>query len=110
MNPINKHTVLKAARTSGKWTGYIAPSNVNSYHIKSGWHLGIPITIAYRDGQYQVLDQDGEPKTECRHRPTLDRPYNYDHVPVSLDEYLDCFASYNCGPELGYRVRFWAEA
>lgn len=37
---VNKHTVMKQLRNGKKWSGYLSPSNVNSFHIVGGWHLG----------------------------------------------------------------------
>jgi hypothetical protein len=83
MEPINKHSVLKEARTRGEWKGYIAPSNVNSYHIVGGWHLGMSITIVFLDGKYTVRD-------------------------TALEDYLSEFVWYNCQDnETGKRIRFW---
>ena len=45
MQKVNKHTVLKAARDKGHWSGYIAPNKVNEYHITGGGGLGLEITI-----------------------------------------------------------------
>ena len=45
MQKVNKHTVLKAARDKGYWSGYITPNKVNEYHITGGWGLGLEITI-----------------------------------------------------------------
>lgn len=88
MTPINKHSVLKIARQTGKWTGYISASNVNSFHIKGGWNLGIRFEIVYRDGNYYHV-------------------YNEQEVP--LNNALNGFKFYNCNPELGQRIRFWTE-
>ena len=45
MQKLNKHTVLKAARDKGYWSGYIAGNKVSEYHIAGGWGLGLEITI-----------------------------------------------------------------
>ena len=45
MQKVNKHTVLKAARDKGSWSGYAAGNKVNEYHITGGWRLGADITI-----------------------------------------------------------------
>lgn len=76
MDTINKNTVNKIIRDTGTWTGYIAPCNVNSFHITGGWCLGYKITVTSI---------------------------------VELDQLIDEFRFYNCGPELGQRVRLWQE-
>jgi hypothetical protein len=94
LQPINKHTVLKAVRDHGKWEGYIAPSNVNSFHITGGWNLGMALVIV--DGKREGL-------------PT-DKPYVFNESTESFQELgtlLNSFRYYNCNSELGNRIRFW---
>jgi len=43
MKPTHKSTVKSIIRSKGEWSGYIAPSNVNAYHIRNGWALGMPV-------------------------------------------------------------------
>jgi hypothetical protein len=96
MNPINKNTVLKQVRTQGEWKGYVAPSNVNQYHIKGGWHLGMNITIVSgkevsgNEKEYYYFSEQNESFQE-------------------LETWLNSFMYYNCNPELGQRIRFWQE-
>lgn len=91
LNPINKHTVLKQAKTEGSWEGYVAPSKVNSYHINDGWHIGMSIRII-KDADTNELNMVGAAGIS------------------PLDDFLKEFAYYNCNSELGQRVRFWEVA
>jgi hypothetical protein len=96
MEKINKHTVLKHVRENNFWSGYIAPSNVNSYHITGGWHLGHDVLI--------TIDQQ-------KNYVVVNRYYDVEN-PMSwewmyLGEYLDVFKYNNCHNELGKQVRFW---
>lgn len=86
MEPVNKHTVLKKVRENREWRGFIAPSNVNSYHIDGGWHIGHEITI--RKDNFHYFVWNGKESQE-------------------LESYLNNFKHYNCNSELGYRIRFW---
>lgn len=42
---IHKNTVKALLRRGKVFTGYLAPNNVNGYHINSGWHIGHKTTI-----------------------------------------------------------------
>lgn len=49
MKRIHKATVKKQIKDSGKWEGYICASNVNSYHVNSGWHIGHSVSVTTID-------------------------------------------------------------
>src|SRR4051794_1293369 len=90
MERTHKATVLKEVRNKGVWFGYVAPSNVNSFHITGGWHLGHLITISQgRDGEYYVVSWHNE----------------YE----KLSTWLNAFAVYSCVAELGKRPVFWVK-
>ncbi len=57
MRPIHKNTVKRILRNSGVWSGYIAQSNVNSFHIKNGWVLGYPVTVHSAEELDKIIDQ-----------------------------------------------------
>lgn len=46
LSRINKNTVKAKLRRGEKWEGYLAPSNVNSFHIISGWSLGCYVEVS----------------------------------------------------------------
>lgn len=100
MEPINKHTVLKEVRKNGSWKGYIAPNNVNAYHITGGWHLGMELHITSEKNvwtneivYYCFFGEGSEPRLTRK-----------------LDDVLAEFSHYNCNGELGRRIRFWTAA
>lgn len=95
MERTNKHTVLKEVRDNNIWVGYISPSNVNSFHIKDGWHIGHEILITIgRDKDYYVVSR------------VSNQVYNeYE----KLETYLNNFKYYNCNSELGQRISFWVD-
>lgn len=43
IKPIHKSTVKAMLRRGKTFKGYIAPSNVNSFHIRGGWHIGMSV-------------------------------------------------------------------
>ena len=88
MQKVNKHTVLKAARDNGSWSGYIAGNKVNEYHITGGWGLGCGVEI-------KAMEIDG----------TLEYVVNGEQT---LPQYISAFLYYQ-EPELGRSVSFWAE-
>lgn len=87
MQKVNKHSVLKQVRTSGEWTGYIAPCNVRAFHINGGWHIGCPIVIKFSENGYYVTEWNSEER--------------------ELSAFLNEFSYYNCNAELGRRISFW---
>jgi hypothetical protein len=96
MTPVNKHTVLKQVRDTGKWMGYIAPSNANGGNIDKGWHLGMSMDIqwdAHSKIYYVFFSNDGKDSFITR----------------KLDDVLNEFLYYNCNNELGKRIRYWEE-
>ena len=46
MRPIHKSTVRAMIRKGKTFKGYIAPSNVNSFHIVNGWHIGMSVEFS----------------------------------------------------------------
>jgi hypothetical protein len=44
-HPVNKNTVKATLRKTGTWSGWLTQSNVNSFHVTSGWCLGFPVTV-----------------------------------------------------------------
>jgi hypothetical protein len=94
---IHKASVLAKVRITKLFTGYIAPYNVNSFHINGGWHIGhsVLITIDRNDSFYEV------------------NPYymktNGSKDCVLLAERLHNYAWNNCSAELGHRVKFWED-
>lgn len=57
MRAITKTQVKKAIKEKGHWSGWIAPSNVNSYHIVSGWHLGMRVTFRSLEDLNKTIDE-----------------------------------------------------
>lgn len=91
MNPINKHTVLKTVRTTGSWSGYVAPNKVNGFHVKDGWHIGMHVFITIdRNGNYCYVSDNAQDFQE-------------------LSDFINNFAYYNCNSELGKTIKFWEE-
>ena len=43
MKPIHKSKVKAMLRRGVSFVGYIAPCNVNSFHIAGGWHIGMRV-------------------------------------------------------------------
>ena len=43
LRPIHKNTVKAMLRKGQTFRGYIAPSKVNSFHIRGGWHIGMSV-------------------------------------------------------------------
>jgi hypothetical protein len=96
LQSIRKQTVLKAVRDNGKWTGYIAPCNVNSYHITGGWHLGMHLEIQWdkpSNTYYVFFSHEHKSCFQTR----------------KLEDVLNEFLYYNCNSELGKRIRYWSE-
>jgi hypothetical protein len=46
MKPIHKNTVKAMIRKGIIFKGYIAPNNVNSRNINSGWHIGMAVEFS----------------------------------------------------------------
>ena len=88
MQKVNKHTVLKAARDKGYWSGYIAGNKVNEYHIAGGWNLGYDVEIK------AVQTEDGWVYT-----------VNNDKT---LDQFINATLYYQA-TSLGNSVSFWTE-
>ena len=88
MQKVNKHTVLKAARDKGCWSGYIAGNKVNEYHISDGWNLGYDVEIkaVYTEGTWIYTVNNDK----------------------TLDQFINAFLYYQ-NSELGNSVSFWAE-
>ena len=86
LQPVHKATMLKEVREKGQWIGHIAPSNVNSFHVNDGWHLGHQITIKKVESEFHVVRE---------------------YETMELGSYIRNFQTYNCIAELGKRVRFW---
>lgn len=91
MEKINKNTLMKQVRNEKFVECYIAPSNVNSFHIKGGWHIGMRI----------LLTVDRENNIHYVSEP------NEDSEPLQV--MISNYAYYNCNSELGRNVRFWME-
>ena len=88
MQKVNKHTVLKAARDKGYWSGYIAGNKVNEYHIAGGWNLGYDVEIKavqIEDGWLYTVNND-----------------------KTLDQFITAVLYYQAD-SLGNSVSFWAE-
>lgn len=90
LNRQRKQTVLKTVRDKGRWTGFIAPSKVNEFHVNSGWNIGCKITILKDNYKYFVMKDDGS--TSCE-----------------LDQFLASFKWFNCNNELGYGITYWED-
>lgn len=45
LSPIHKSRVKAMLRKGESFTGFIAPSNVNQFHINDGWHIGMSVTF-----------------------------------------------------------------
>jgi hypothetical protein len=45
MKALTKTQVKKIIKDKGQWSGWIAQSNVNSFHITGGWRLGLRVTV-----------------------------------------------------------------
>jgi len=54
LQTVHKNTVKKIIRRDGRWTGWLAPSNVNAYHVRQGWCLGCKVTALSLDGLEQL--------------------------------------------------------
>ena len=90
MQTTKKQTVLAQVRKEGEWKGWIAPSNVNSWHINNGWCLGMELTIVKVNEKPYVFLEHSE------------------HQFSELETFLDNYRYHNCQHnELGKRVRFW---
>lgn len=88
MQKVNKHTVLKAARDKGSWSGYAAGNKVNEYHITGGWRLGADITITAE-------------KNDTEWAYMVNEEYTLEEFENALLYYLE--------RSLGTRVSYWAE-
>ena len=88
MQKVNKHTVLKAARDNGSWSGYAAGNKVNEYHITGGWNLG-------HDVEIKAVQTEG----------AWVYTVNND---ITLDQFINAVLYYQPS-ELGNSVSFWTE-
>ena len=88
MQKVNKHTVLKAARDNGSWSGYAAGNKVNEYHITGGWNLG-------HDVEIKAVQTEGAWVYTVNNDKTL-------------DQFINAFLYYQ-NSELGTRAVYWAE-
>lgn len=52
---IHKSKVKALIRRGETWQGYIAPSNVNAFHINTGWSSGMAVTFASLDEMEKTL-------------------------------------------------------
>ena len=57
MKSINKNTVKAQIRRGKSFIGYIAPSNVNSMHISSGWHIGMRVEFTSIEEMEKALSE-----------------------------------------------------
>ena len=88
MQKVNKHTVLKAARDKGYWSGYIAGNKVNEYHIAGGWNLGYDVEIKAVQTEGAWIYTVNNDKT--------------------LDQFINAVLYYQAD-SLGSNISFWAE-
>ena len=86
MQKVNKHTVLKAVRDNGSWSGYIAGNKVNEYHIAGGWNLGYDVEIKAVQIEGAWIYTVNNDKT--------------------LEQFINAFLYY-LPRELGTRVAYW---
>ena len=88
MQKVNKHTVLKTARDTGPWSGYVAGNKVNEYHITGGWNLGYDVEIkaVYTEGAWAYTVNNDK----------------------TLDQFINAVLYYQAD-SLGNSVSFWAE-
>ena len=88
MQKVNRHTVLKAARDKGYWSGYIAGNNVREYHIAGGWNLGYDVEIkaVHTEGAWAYTVNNDK----------------------TLDQFINAVLYYQAD-SLGNSVSFWAE-
>ena len=88
MQKVNKHTVLKAARDNGSWSGYAAGNKVDEYHITGGWNLG-------HDVEIKAVQTEGAWVYTVNNDKTL-------------DQFINAVLYYQPS-ELGNSVSFWTE-
>ena len=88
MQKVNKHTVLKAARDNGSWSGYAAGNKVDEYHITGGWNLG-------HDVEIKAVQTEGAWVYTVNNDKTL-------------DQFINAVLYYQAD-SLGNSVSFWAE-
>ena len=88
MQKVNKHTVLKTARDTGHWSGYISGNKVNEYHISGGWNLGYDVEIKAVHTEGAWIYTVNNDKT--------------------LDQFINAVLYYQAD-SLGNSVSFWAE-
>lgn len=43
LQPIHKGTVAAELRKGKRFIGWIAPSKVSEFHVRGGWHIGMPV-------------------------------------------------------------------
>ena len=88
MQKVNKHTVLKAARDKGHWSGYIVGNKVSEYHISGGWNLGYDVEIkaVHTEGAWVYTVNNDK----------------------TLDQFINAVLYYQAD-SLGNSVSFWAE-
>lgn len=56
MRTIHKNTVKAMLRKGKIFKGYIAPCNVNSFHITGGWHIGMDVEFTSIEEMKQTID------------------------------------------------------
>lgn len=80
--------VIESLETTGEWSGWLAPCNVNAFHVCGGWHIGMRV-----EWKLEAIGIG----------PSARALKNW------INEQREMFCYYNCVPKLGMRVSFWQE-
>lgn len=44
LRSVNKNTIKAEMKRGKRFVGWIAPNKVAEFHVRGGWHIGMPVT------------------------------------------------------------------